>query len=139
MSNRFNHAALGVVEVIRDWGHLVRVSGKDGLQNVQRSELSPITDEPLLIPGSLDRDPDGEASEGTPPPSVLINVLTANQLAEALPHIGKARAKRIVVTRPAGGYINFKELKELLPDLFGDAGADSAEWATIEPLISYES
>lgn len=140
MSNRFNHAALGVVEVIRDFGYLVRVSTKTGPQNVRRSELSPIDEEPVLIAGSLDRDGEDETGDRKSVEQIAINKVTANQLATALPHIGKARAKRIVVTRPAGGYGNIAELKQLMPDLFDDGkDLDSIEWQEIEPLIIYES
>lgn len=140
MSNRFNHAAFGVVEVIRDFGYLVRVSSKSGTQNVRRSELSPIVDEPVLLPGSLDREPDQTDDLVPPGEQVAINKVSANMLATALPHIGKARAKRIVVSRPAGGYANFADLKEVLPDLFNeDSNTDSIEWREIEPLINYET
>lgn len=144
MSKRFNHAAHGAVEIVRDFGHYVRISTKDGVVSVRRSELSPIAD-PIPFPAAslaIELESGSESEDDSPPQidTVAINKATANQIANTLPHTGKLRAKRIVSSRPAGGYASFADLKEVLPDLFNDDGnTDSIEWREIEPLISYEA
>jgi hypothetical protein len=153
MSNpeRFQHPTWGIVTLVRDHGYYVRVSTKDGIQVVRRNQMTPVFDQQIQQmavanrAGVLGSDIESMIVEdpivlSDAPKLAAINQLSANQLAAALPNIGKVRAKQIVSAKPDGGYANFADLKEALPNLFNDDGStDSIEWRELEPLISYAS
>jgi DNA uptake protein ComE-like DNA-binding protein len=152
MSNgrdRFQHPTWGIVELVRDFGSHVRIATKDGVQTSSRNQMVQIFDQQITVnnfrAGSLGSDIESAIVEdpimlSDAPKLAAINQLSANQLAAALPNIGKVRAKQIVSAKPDGGYANFADLKEALPNLFNDDGnTDSIEWRELEPMISYAS
>jgi hypothetical protein len=158
MSNRFNHPTYGAVTILRDFGHYIRVSSSSGTHNIRREELTAIPDPiqfpeggrlaqsealpetpPVTIePDEPPSEPEGQSVANTPSNLIAINKLSANQIAKGLTGVGKLRAKRIVESKPNGGYASFDDLRETLPDLFGDDG-DDAPWQQIQPLITYET
>jgi hypothetical protein len=72
--------------------------------------------------------------------TIAINKVRANQLANALPHVGKLKAKQIMDNMPQGGYVDFNDLQKANPTLFSaDGELTTQEWLDIEPLITYET
>jgi DNA uptake protein ComE-like DNA-binding protein len=137
---KYNHPTYGAVDVIRDFGHYVRIQTKDGAQSVRMEELTEVA-APIAFPtiGRLDHGQSADDAADAPPIgiTVAINRASANVIAKALPSVGKLKARQIVDAKPDGGYANFDDLRSTVSDLFGDHGAD--DWARIEPLITYET
>lgn len=157
MSNRYRHPTYGAVTVVRNFGYYAIVATANGNQNVQFSSLTPLEDpipfpspEPPSAPieanggssaSAVEPEADGQEDQGMKVDTarLAINKANANLISKQLPYVGKLRARQIVEARPKAGFASFDDLKNAVPNLFGDSGLEAEEWIEIEPLISYES
>lgn len=143
MSDRYNHLSHGVVDVLRRFDHYwIARSGDGATHHVRQKDLHPIA-EPIQFPAPQQQPEQSVGPETEQLPEAEtetvtlaeINRLSANQLANALPGVGKLKARQILAAKPEGGFAAFDELRSALPEDFLTAD----EWAAIEPLISYAS
>jgi hypothetical protein len=142
MSNRYKHPKHGVVDVLRRFDFYWSARSGDGsIVQVRPGDCHPIADPIQLHPTPNPAQPQPQSDQfveesiDSPADLVEINKLYANQIANALPYIGKLKAKQILSAKPDGGFADFNELKSLLPEDF----LSEEQWAEIEPLISYAS
>lgn len=138
MSNRYNHPTHGVITIIRRFDFYWSARSGDGsIVQVREKDCRLIADPIPLQPHIETPTPDQFVEEPTPQQTELveINKLTANKIAEALPYIGKLKAKQILSAKPDGGFANFDDLKSTMPEDF----LEPEQWAELEPMISYAS